>query len=38
MLNDAARKMLGVQSSLVGESLLEFVRVPELRELIDHPG
>jgi two-component system phosphate regulon sensor histidine kinase PhoR len=36
MLNDAARKMLGVQSSLVGESLLEFVRVPELRELIEH--
>jgi len=38
MLNDAARRMLGVQSSLVGESLLEFVRVPELRELVDHPG
>ncbi len=38
MLNDAARKMLGVQSSLVGESLLEFVRVPELRALVDHPG
>jgi two-component system, OmpR family, phosphate regulon sensor histidine kinase PhoR len=36
MLNDAARRMLGVQSSLVGEPLLEFVRVPELRELIDH--
>jgi len=37
MLNDAARRILGVQSSLVGEPLLEFVRVPELRELIDHP-
>jgi len=38
MLNDAARRILGVQSSLVGEPLLEFVRVPELRDLIDHPG
>ena len=38
MLNDAARRMLGVQSSLVGEPLLEFVRVPELRELVDHAG
>jgi len=38
MLNDAARRMLGVQSSLVGEPLLEFVRVPELRDLVDHPG
>jgi len=37
MLNDAARTMLGVQSSLVGESLLEFVRVPELGELVDSP-
>jgi two-component system phosphate regulon sensor histidine kinase PhoR len=37
LLNDAARKMLGVQSSLVGEPLLEFVRVPELRALVDHP-
>ncbi|MFT3696931.1 MAG: ATP-binding protein [Kofleriaceae bacterium] len=36
MLNEAARRMLGVQSSLVGESLLEFVRVPELRDLVDH--
>jgi two-component system phosphate regulon sensor histidine kinase PhoR len=35
MLNDAARKMLGVQSSLVGEALLDFVRVPELRALIE---
>ena len=38
MLNDAARRLLGVQSSLVGEPLLEFVRVPELRDLIDHAG
>jgi two-component system phosphate regulon sensor histidine kinase PhoR len=38
MLNDAARRMLGVQSSLVGEPLLEFVRVPELRDLIERPG
>jgi len=38
MLNDAARRMLGVQSSLVGEPLLEFVRVPELRDLVDHAG
>jgi two-component system phosphate regulon sensor histidine kinase PhoR len=37
MLNEAARRMLGVQSSLVGESLLEFVRVPELGALIDRP-
>jgi two-component system phosphate regulon sensor histidine kinase PhoR len=37
MLNDAARTMLGVQSSLVGESLLEFVRVPELRALVESP-
>ena len=38
MLNEAARKMLGVASSLVGESLLEFVRVPELLDLIDNPN
>ncbi|MEO8846326.1 MAG: ATP-binding protein [Kofleriaceae bacterium] len=38
MLNEAARRMLGVQSSLVGEPLLECVRVPELRDLIDHPN
>jgi two-component system phosphate regulon sensor histidine kinase PhoR len=37
MLNDAARRMLGVQSSLVGEPLLEFVRVPDLRALIERP-
>ncbi|HUS32809.1 MAG TPA: PAS domain-containing protein, partial [Kofleriaceae bacterium] len=35
MLNDAARRMLGVQSSLVGESLLEFIRVPELHALVE---
>nr|HEX4316543.1 ATP-binding protein [Kofleriaceae bacterium] len=35
LLNDAARKMLGVTSPLVGVPLLEFVRVPELRDLID---
>ena len=37
MLNDAARKMLGVQSSMVGEPLLELIRVPQLRDLIDKP-
>jgi two-component system phosphate regulon sensor histidine kinase PhoR len=35
MLNAAARRMLNVQSSLVGEPLIDFVRVPELRELIE---
>ena len=35
LLNDAARKMLGVTSSPVGEPLLEFVRVPQLWDLID---
>lgn len=35
MMNDAARTMLGVTSSLVGEPLLEFVRVPELLTLIE---
>ncbi len=35
LLNDAARRMLGVSSSPVGEPLLVFVRVPELRELLD---
>ena len=38
LLNDAARKMLGVTSSLVGVPLLEFVRVPELRDLIAGDG
>jgi two-component system phosphate regulon sensor histidine kinase PhoR len=36
MLNDAARRMLGIQSSMIGEPLLELVRVPELRDLIEH--
>ena len=35
LLNDAARKMLGVTSSPVGELLIDFVRVPELFDLID---
>lgn len=38
LLNDAAQRMLGVQGSLVGEALLEFVRVPELRDLVEQPG
>jgi two-component system phosphate regulon sensor histidine kinase PhoR len=35
LLNDAARKMLAVTSSPVGEPLIDFVRVPELFDLID---
>jgi len=35
LLNDAARKMLGVTSSPVGEPLIDFVRIPELFDLID---
>ncbi len=35
LLNDAARTMLGVSSSPVGELLIEFVRVPEVFALID---
>ena len=35
MLNDAARRMLGVPSTMIGESLLELVRVPELRTLVE---
>ena len=35
MANDAARRMLGFQSSMVGEPLLEVLRVPELRALVD---
>jgi len=35
LLNDAARKMLGVTSSPVGEPLIDFVRVPELFDLLD---
>jgi len=36
LLNDAARRMLDVSSSPVGEPLIEFVRVPQLFELIDN--
>jgi two-component system phosphate regulon sensor histidine kinase PhoR len=36
LLNDAARKMLHVSSSPVGEPLIEFVRVPEVFDLIDN--
>lgn len=35
LLNDAARTMLGVSSSPVGEPLIEFVRVPQVFALID---
>jgi two-component system phosphate regulon sensor histidine kinase PhoR len=35
LLNDAARKMLGVTSSPVGEPLIDFVRVPELFDMLD---
>ena len=35
LLNDAARKMLGVSSTPVGEPLIEFVRVPQVFELIE---
>jgi two-component system phosphate regulon sensor histidine kinase PhoR len=35
LLNDAARRMLGVQSTPVGEPLIEFVRVPAVFELIE---
>jgi len=35
LLNDAARKMLGVTSTPVGEPLIEFMRVPAAFELID---
>ena len=35
LLNDAARKMLGVTSTPVGEPLIEFVRVPAVFELVD---
>jgi two-component system phosphate regulon sensor histidine kinase PhoR len=35
LLNDAARKMLNVSSSPVGEPLIEFVRVPQVFALID---
>ncbi|MGE5185659.1 MAG: sensor histidine kinase [Acidobacteriota bacterium] len=35
MANDAARRMLGFQSSMIGEPLLEILRVPELRALVE---
>ncbi len=35
LLNDAARKMLGVSSTPVGEPLIEFMRVPAAFELIE---
>jgi two-component system phosphate regulon sensor histidine kinase PhoR len=35
LLNATARKMLGVTSSPVGEPLIDYVRVPELFDLID---
>ncbi len=35
LLNDAARRMLGVSSTPVGEPLIEFVRVPQVFALID---
>jgi two-component system phosphate regulon sensor histidine kinase PhoR len=35
LLNDAARRMLGVASTPVGEPLIEFVRVPQMFELIE---
>ncbi len=35
LLNDAARQMLGVTSTPVGEPLIEFMRVPAAFELID---
>jgi two-component system phosphate regulon sensor histidine kinase PhoR len=38
LLNDAVREMLGVTSSPVGEPLIEFVRLPQLFELLDAEG
>ncbi len=35
MMNDAARRMLGFTSSMIGEPLLERVRLPELHALLD---
>jgi len=35
LLNDAARRMLGVTSTPVGEPLIEIMRVPQAFELID---
>lgn len=38
LLNDAAQRMLDVQGPLIGEPLLEYVRVPEFRDLIEQSG
>jgi two-component system phosphate regulon sensor histidine kinase PhoR len=35
LINDSAREMLGVTASPIGEPLIEFVRLPEIRDLID---
>jgi two-component system phosphate regulon sensor histidine kinase PhoR len=35
MMNDAARRMLGFQSSMIGEPLLALVRLPELRAIVE---
>jgi two-component system, OmpR family, phosphate regulon sensor histidine kinase PhoR len=35
MLNEAARRMIGVPGTMISESLLELVRVPELRTLVE---
>ena len=35
MLNEAARKMIGAPGTMITESLLELVRVPELRALVE---
>ncbi|MBV8757419.1 MAG: PAS domain-containing protein [Deltaproteobacteria bacterium] len=35
MLNEAARKMIGAPGTMITESLLELVRVPELRLLVE---
>lgn len=37
MLNDAARRMIGAPGTMTSESLLELVRVPELRALVEEP-
>ena len=37
MLNDAARRMIGAPGTMISESLLELVRVPELRALVEEP-
>jgi len=37
MLNEAARRMIGASATMISESLLELVRVPELRALVEEP-